>query len=289
MGPGRPGSYSSVQVMPAATALPPRRVPPARRRTSDGRPDERALFARYRRDLDPALREALVERFLPLARQLALRYDGPGHAFEDVFQVACLALVKAVDRFEPDRGVAFSSYAVPTVLGEIKRYFRDQTWAVHVARDLQERCLRVSRSVDDLVARLGRPPTVTELAEATGYTEEDVLGALDVAAAHRAASLDAPQRPEEEADVALGETIGDDDERLATAEQRADLAVLVGRLGARERTALQLRFECDLTQSEIARVLGVSQMQVSRILRRALERLRRLHGLEPAAPGTSAG
>jgi RNA polymerase sigma-B factor len=274
--------------MTAATALPPRRVPPARRRTSDGRPDERALFARHRRDPDPVLRAALVERFLPLARQLALRYDGPAHAFEDVFQVACLALVKAVDRFEPDRGVAFSSYAVPTVLGEIKRYFRDQTWAVHVARDLQERCLRVSRTVDDLAAGLGRPPTIAELAGATGCTEEEVLEALDVASAHRAASLDAPQRAEDEADVALGETIGGDDELLATAEQRADLEVLVGRLGERERAALRLRFECDLTQSEIAAVLGVSQMQVSRILRRALERLRRLQGIE-AATGTTAG
>jgi RNA polymerase sigma-B factor len=269
--------------MSAATAMPQRRVPPARRRTSDGRPDERALFARHRREPDPALREALVERFLPLARQLALRYDGPGHAFEDVFQVACLALVKAVDRFEPDRGVAFSSYAVPTVLGEIKRYFRDQTWAVHVARDLQERSLRVSSAVDDLAARLGRPPTIAELAGETRCSEEEVLEALEVASAHRAASLDAPQRADEEGDVALGETIGDDDERLATAEQRADLSVLVGRLGARERTALQLRFEQDLTQAEIAAVLGVSQMQVSRILRRSLERLRRLHGLDAAA------
>jgi RNA polymerase sigma-B factor len=275
--------------MTAATALPQRRVPPARRRTSGGRPDERALFYRHRRDPDPELRAALVERFLPLARQLALRYDGPSHAFEDVFQVACLALVKAVDRYEPDRGVAFSSYAVPTVLGEIKRYFRDQTWAVHVARDLQERCLRVSRAVDDLAARLGRPPTVAEVARETRASEEEVLEALEAASAHRAASLDAPQRADDEPDVALGETLGGDDERLATAEQRADLAVLVGHLTARERTTLRLRFEDDLTQAEIAALLGVSQMQVSRILRRALERLRRLHVVESDAAGTSPG
>jgi RNA polymerase sigma-B factor len=243
--------------------------------------EDRRLLERLHRHGDQTARAALVERFLPLARQLALRYDGPTHAFEDVFQVACLALVKAVDRYEPDRGVAFSSYAVPTVLGEIKRYFRDQTWAVHVTRDLQERCLRVSRTVDDLGPRLGRPPTIAELAGATGCSQEEVLEALDVASAHRAASLDAPQRAEDEADVALGETIGGDDELLATAEQRADLEVLVGRLGERERAALRLRFECDLTQSEIAGVLGVSQMQVSRILRRALERLRRLDGVEP--------
>jgi RNA polymerase sigma-B factor len=275
--------------MTAATALPQRRVPPPRRRTSDGRPDERALFARHRRAPDPLVREALVERFLPLARQLALRYDGPSHAYEDVFQVACLALVKAVDRFEPDRGVAFSSYAVPTVLGEIKRYFRDQTWAVHVTRELQERSLRVSGAVDALAARGGRPPTIAEVAAETGCSAEEVLEALQVADAHRAASLDAPQRAEDEGDVALGDTIGDEDDRLKTVEQRADLSMLVGRLGPSERTALHLRFEYDLTQAEIAGVLGVSQMQVSRILRRALERLRRLHGVESAAVGTSAG
>jgi RNA polymerase sigma-B factor len=271
--------------MTTAYAPPPPLVPPVRRRSSDRRPDERALFALHRRCPDPALREALVERFLPLARQLALRYDGAGAAFEDVFQVACVGLVKAVDRFEPDRGVAFSSYAVPTILGEIKRWFRDQTWAVHVVRDLQERSLRVARTVDDLAARSGRPPTVPEIAAAVGCTEEEVLEALEVAAAHRAASLDAPQGGEDEADMALGETIGGHDRELATAEQRADLSALVGRLGAEERRALRLRFEGDLTQAEIAAILGVSQMQVSRILRRALERLRLLHGPEPAHPG----
>jgi RNA polymerase sigma-B factor len=275
--------------MTAATALPQRRVPPARRRTSDGRPDERALFARQRREPDPALREALVERFLPLARQLAMRYEGPSHSYEDVFQVACLALVKAVDRFEPDRGVAFSSYAVPTVLGEIKRWFRDQTWAVHVARELQERALRVSGAVDDLAARLGRAPTIAEVAAATGASTEDVLEALEAAGAHRAASLDAPVRADDDAEMALGDTLGALDDAIAAAEQRADLSALVGRLGARERAALQLRFEEDLTQAEIAALLGVSQMQVSRVLRRALERLRRLHGLETPDPGMSAG
>jgi RNA polymerase sigma-B factor len=275
--------------MTAATALPQRRVPPARRRTSDGRPDERALFARHRREPDPAVREALVERFLPLARQLALRYDGAGHATEDVFQVACLALVKAVDRFEPERGVAFSSYAVPTIVGEIKRWFRDQTWAVHVTRDLQERTLRVGRAVDDLGARGGRPPTVAEVAAETRCSAEEVLEALEAAAAHRAASLDAPTRADDDVDVALGDTLGEDDERFARVEQRADLAVLVSRLGPVDRRALTLRFGEDLTQAEIAALLGVSQMQVSRVLRRALERLRLLAGVESAASGTDAG
>jgi RNA polymerase sigma-B factor len=271
--------------MTAATAPPQRRVPPGRRRTSDGRPDERALFARHRRHPDPALRAALVERFLPLARRLALRYDGPSHSHEDVFQVACLALVKAVDRYEPDRGVAFPSYAVPTVLGEIKRWFRDQTWAVHVARGLQERALRVSSAVDDLAARLGRAPTIAEVAAETRCSTEEVLEALEVTGAYRAASLDAPTRADDEAEIALGETIGAADDGLAAAELRADLEALVARLSAHERTALRLRFEHDMTQAEIAAILGVSQMQVSRVLRRALERLRRLQGVQSPAPG----
>ena len=277
--------------MATATPTPMRRVPPAVRRTADGRRDERALFALQRRDGDPALREALVERFLPLARRLALRYDTPGVAFEDVFQVACLALVKAVDRYEPDRGVAFSSYAVPTITGEIKRHYRDRTWAVHVARDLQERCLRVARAVDDLAARLGRPPTVAEIAPVCGCTEEEALEALEVASAHRATSLDAPQATDDESQAPLGETIGAEDARFDTAEARADLETFVCRLGPDERAALRLRFEDDLTQAEIAALLGVSQMQVSRLLRRSLERLRRLHGLDGAAPapdGTDA-
>src|SRR3954454_2768674 len=266
---------------PAATRL--------GRRRADALAEERELFARYRRRPDPALRDHLVERFLPLARHLAARYDRHGHSHDDVFQVACVALVKAVDRFEPDRGVAFSSYAVPTVVGEIKRYFRDQTWAVHVARDLQERCLRVSSAADDVAARIGRPPTIAELARETRCSEEEVLEALEVASAHRAASLDAPQRADDDADLALAETIGGDDDRLAVAEHRADLSVLVGRLGARERMVLRLRFEDDLTQAEIAALMGVSQMQLSRLLRRALERLRRLHGLEWAPRATSPG
>jgi RNA polymerase sigma-B factor len=223
--------------------------------------EERALFARYRRCRDPALRESLVERSLPLARHLAARYDAPGHADDDVVQVASLALVKAVDRFEPDRGVAFSTYAVPTIVGEIKRYFRDQTWDVHVSRDLRERAMRAMR--DD--------------------AESPDIDARRAAIAYRAASLDAPQRGCDGADVTLGETIGYDDERLATAEQRADLSGLVACLSPRERAVLRLRFEHDLTQAEIAGLLGVSQLHVSRILRRALERLRKLDERPPRA------
>ena len=249
----------------------------ARRCRADVLAEERALFARYRRRPDPALRDHLVERFLPLARHLAARYDLQGQSYDDVFQVACLALVKAVDRFDPGRGAAFSSYAVPTVVGEIKRYFRDQTWAVHVTRELQERSVRVARSVPDVARRLGRQPTVAEIATAVGCTEDEALDALRAATAYRAASLDAPQRADDDGSgITLSETIGYDDDRLATVEQRADLSDLVDRLSARERAVVRLRFERDLTQSEIADVLGLSQLHVSRILREAMERLRRL-------------
>jgi RNA polymerase sigma-B factor len=234
------------------------------------------MFACYRSAADPALRDQLVERFLPLARHLAARYDASGHSYDDIFQVACLALVKAVERFDPERGVAFSSYAVPTVIGEIKRYFRDQTWAVHVTRELQERALRVDGASADIARRLGRQPTVAEIAAAVGCAEDEVLEALQAATAYRATSLDAPQRADDEAELTLAETIGCDDERFATVERRADLSGLVDRLSAQERAVLRLRFERDLTQSEIADVLGVSQMHASRILRGAIDRLRQL-------------
>jgi RNA polymerase sigma-B factor len=234
------------------------------------------LFERHRRHPDPEVRAQLVERFLPLARHLALRHRHAGNAHEDVFQVACLALVKAVDRFEPARGVAFSSYAVPTILGEIKRFFRDQTWAVHVPRELQERSLRAERAVGELSARSGRQPTVSEVAACVGCTDDDVLEAFEVAAAYRATSLDAPQHADDDKLRVLAEAIGRDDQRLAAVEERADLSTLIALLSTRERAALWLRFERDLTQSQIAAELGVSQMQVSRILRQALERLRRL-------------
>jgi RNA polymerase sigma-B factor len=242
--------------------------------------DDLALFRRHRRRPSPETRARLVERFLPLARHLARRYDGTGQSFDDIYQVACLALVKAVDRYDPDRGVAFSSYAVPTMVGEVKRYFRDQTWAVHIPRELQERSLRVSRAVAALSAPLGREPTVREVADETHLTEEDVLEALCVATAYRADSLEAPQALGADHDITLGEAIGYEDERFIRAERRADLAAVVCRLAARERAALTLRFEYGLTQAEIGRVLGVSQMHVSRILRGSLDRLRKLEAAD---------
>jgi RNA polymerase sigma-B factor len=220
------------------------------------------------------LREQLVERFLPLARHVARCFEPSGHSREDLVQVACVALIKAVDRLEPERGVAFSSYAVPTMVGEMKRYVRDTAWAVHVPRTLQERSARTTIAEAELRRGLGRRPTVAEIAVALACRADEVREALAVAEAHRAASLDGPAAGDDGG--LLGATIGYDDERLATAERRADLEPLVGCLGPAERAALWLRYDCDLTRSEIGAVLGLSPLEVAQVLRRALERLRAL-------------
>jgi RNA polymerase sigma-B factor len=236
--------------------------------------EDRALFARYLDKRDPIDRDMLIERFLPLARQLARRYQRPEEPFDDLFQVACLGLVKAIDRFDLDREVAFSSYAVPTILGEIKRYFRDRTWSVRVPRDLQELALKVDRAVAELSLALHRQPTVEEIAERVGADEEDVLEALEASGAYRATSLEAPRGSEDEAGDTLGDTLGTEEEGFALAEHRATIAHLMRSLSPREREVLRLRFEEDMTQGEIGERIGVSQMQVSRIIRQSLGRLR---------------
>jgi RNA polymerase sigma-B factor len=244
-------------------------APPVNRAAED-----RALFARYLDKRDPVDREMLIERFLPLARQLARRYQRPEEPFDDLFQVACLGLVKAIDRFDLGREVAFSSYAVPTILGEIKRYFRDRTWSVRVPRDLQELALKVDRAVADLSLVLHRQPTVPEIAEKVRAEEEDVLEALEASGAYRATSLEAPRGGEEEAGDTLGDTLGTEEEGFVLAEHRATIAHLMRSLNQREREVLRMRFEEDLTQAEIGERIGVSQMQVSRIIRQSLARLR---------------
>jgi len=243
-------------------------------RPGDRSTEDRALFERYLDRRDPVDRELLVERFLPLARQLARRYQRPEEPFDDLFQVACLGLVKAIDRFDLTREVAFSSYAVPTILGEIKRYFRDRTWSVRVPRDLQELALRVDRKVSELSTDLRRQPTVTEIAEAVGIEEEDVLEALEASGAYRATSLSTPRGNDDEAGETLGDTVGMSEEGFGLAESRATLEQLMRAVTPREREVLRLRFEEDLTQAEIGELIGVSQMQVSRIIRQALGRLR---------------
>jgi RNA polymerase sigma-B factor len=237
--------------------------------------EDRALFARYLDRRDPVDREMLIERFLPLARQLARRYQRPEEPFDDLFQVACLGLVKAIDRFDLEREVAFSSYAVPTILGEIKRYFRDRTWSVRVPRDLQELALKVDRAVADLALDLHRQPTVEEISEKVRVEPEDVLEALEASGAYRATSLEAPRGGgEDDVGDTLGDTLGTEEGGFVLAEHRATIAHLMKSLSPREREVLRLRFEEDLTQGEIGERIGVSQMQVSRIIRQSLGRLR---------------
>jgi RNA polymerase sigma-B factor len=242
---------------------------------------DRRLFERYGDAQDPVDRAAIVERFLPLARQLAARYQRPEEPFDDVFQVACFGLIKAVDRFDAERGVAFSSYAVPTIMGEIKRHFRDRTWAVRVPRDLQDLALRVDRVATEMTRELGRAPTVDEVARAIDGEPEDVLEAMQASTAYRATSLETPRSGgDEESGDTLGDTVGITDDGFALAEQRAVLHALLRSLTPREREVVRLRFEEDLTQAAIGERIGVSQMQVSRVLRHALGRLRALARVE---------
>src|SRR2546423_2272575 len=221
--------------------------------------EDRELFLRHQRSGDPAAREALVQRFLPLARQLARRYQRAEEPLEDLIQVASLGLIKAIDRFNPDRDVAFSSYAVPTILGEIKRHFRDRTWAVRVPRDLQELSLKVDRTVVAMAKELQRSPTVLELAEKLDVTEEQVLEAMEASGAYRATSLSAPRGGEDQGDT-LADTVGCEERGYDRAEDRATLDQLLQTVTPREREVLRLRFEEDLTQAEIGERIGASPM-----------------------------
>jgi len=241
------------------------------------------LFARARAH-DAHAREELIGRYLPLARRLARRYQRPDEPAEDLVQVASVGLVKAIDRFDAKQKVVFSSYAVPTILGELRRHFRDHTWSVRVPRDLQELALRVDRAVTRLAAHGSRSPSVSEIAEAVSSTPEDVLEALEAAAAYRATSLDAPRsaaQEEEEGDT-LADTIGVEETGFRHAEERATLEPLLSKLAPRERAVLWLRFGEDLTQAEIGERIGVSQMQVSRLIRQALTQMRVELGEEAA-------
>jgi RNA polymerase sigma-B factor len=249
-----------------------------RAHTSDPvrRVETRLLFERWQRDRDPRAREELATRFLPLARKLARRYSGAREPFDDLLQVASLGLVKAIDRYDAGRGTAFSSYAVPTILGELKRYFRDLGWAVHVPRGAQELAVKVEEVNHRLTARDGRAPSVQTLAQYMELAVEDVLDALETARAHHAASLDAPHDDGEGNGGALVDTFGRLDHLLVSADERLTVGAAATRLSDSEREVLFLRFVEDLTQSEIAARVGVSQMQVSRVLSRSLARLREL-------------
>jgi RNA polymerase sigma-B factor len=247
--------------------------------------EERILLERYHHDGNVEARTALVERFLPLARQLARRYQRPDEPLDDLVQVASVGLIKAIDRFDPERATAFSSFAVPTILGELKRYFRDTGWAVRVPRDLQELVVKVDKTVASLATDLGRAPSPAEIAEATGASLEDILEALEAAGAYQAVSLDKPRAEREDGvGETFAESLGDEDPGFEIAEHGATIAGLMHTLPARERHVLHLRFVEDLTQSEIGERIGVSQMHVSRLIRQALARLRNAAQVDPGAP-----
>lgn len=252
--------------------------------------DERALLRRYGNDRSPTVREELVERFMPLARRLASRYAGGAEPFDDLVQVASVGLVKAIDRFDAERGTAFSTFAVPTILGELKRHFRDRGWSVHVPRDVQERILKVERALSELPARLGHAPTVADIAERLGVTEEEVLEAMHASQGHHAVSLDASSSMADgEEPAPLRERIGELDIGFDTVEYGVAIGETLADISERDRQILHLRFVEDMTQSEIADRVGVSQMHVSRILRATLERLRAAVEEEERSPEPDEG
>jgi RNA polymerase sigma-B factor len=239
-------------------------------------PTTAELFRRWRQHRDRHARDVLIERFLPLARKLARRYVPSSEPYEDLVQVASLGLVKAVERFDPDRGFAFTSFAVPTVVGEIKRYFRDAGWTVRVDRGAQERARKIIDARNQISARTGRVPTIDELAQYVEMSQEEVLDGLQTAEAYDAISLDAPLAGDEDGSSSRLDAIGSADERLESIDDQATVFAAAKHLPKREREILYLRFGEDLTQTEIADRIGVSQMQVSRLLRRSLQRLREL-------------
>jgi RNA polymerase sigma-B factor len=238
-------------------------------------PDSAELFARWHRYGDRRARDELIERFLPLARKLARRYISSSEPYDDLVQVASLGLVKAVERFDPSKGFAFTSFAVPTIVGELKRYFRDSGWALHVDRGAQERARKITDAQQKISAVSGRAPTVSELAQYLELSEEQVLDGLQTAGAYDAISLDAPIGDDDGAASRI-DTIGDEDDRLDLVDDQATIFAAARHLPRRERQILFLRFGEDLTQTEIAERVGVSQMQVSRLLRRSLHQLREL-------------
>jgi RNA polymerase sigma-B factor len=234
--------------------------------------DISALLVAYHKDGNQDARERLLVDLMPLVRALAARYAGRGEPLEDLVQVGALGLIKAVDRFDVDRGVEFSSYAVPTIVGEIRRHFRDKAWAMHVPRRLKELSVRLSRILDELTTELGHSPTVAELAEASGVEEEDVIDALDSTHAYSTRSLQAPF--DDEGDDSLFDKLGVEETGYAEVEDGSLVSAGLDALDERERRIVQLRFFDEMTQSQIAAELGISQMHVSRLLRRALGTMR---------------
>jgi RNA polymerase sigma-B factor len=236
------------------------------------RKDVDALLIAYHRSGDQAAREQVLVELMPLVRALASRYSGRGEPLEDLVQVGAVGLIKAVDRFDVDRGVEFSSYAVPTIVGEIRRHFRDRAWGMHVPRRLKELSVRLSRVLDELTNQLGRSPTIAELAVAADVQEEEVIDALDSAQAYSTRSLQAPF--DDGGEESLVDRLGVEERGYEEVEDGALISAGLELLDERERRIVELRFFEEMTQSQIAAELGISQMHVSRLLRRALESMR---------------
>jgi RNA polymerase sigma-B factor len=240
-----------------------------------------ALLVAYHSEGDESAREQALVELMPLVRALASRYAGRGEPLEDLVQVGSIGLIKAVDRFDVNRGVDFTSYAVPTIVGEIRRHFRDKAWAMRIPRRLKELSLRVSRTLDELTTELGRSPTISELALALNVDEEDVVDAIDSANAYTTRSLHAPF--EDGGADSLGDRLGTEDAGYEEVEDGALVAVGLAALEERERRIVELRFFEEMTQSQIAAEMGISQMHVSRLLRQALSAMRgRIEEVSPA-------
>ncbi|MEA2211168.1 MAG: polymerase sigma-B factor, partial [Solirubrobacteraceae bacterium] len=241
-----------------------------------------SLFACRGGPTEDAAVEELVTRFEPLARSVARRYHQRGEPLDDLTQVAMVGLLKAISRFDPGRGFAFTTYATPTMVGELKRYFRDSGWAVHVPRGVKERAVELARVTDELSSQLGRSPSLTELAQALGTSEEETLEAIEAYHARHASPLEGSSDDDDSPSLPPARVLGAEDERLEQAEYLSVIAAGVETLSESDRLILYLRFARDLTQSEIAQRVGTSQMQVSRLLRSAIDKIRRASGeLDP--------
>jgi RNA polymerase sigma-B factor len=244
----------------------------------------RALFERARRAPDAKTRERLVLAHQHLVTYLARKFANRGQPLEDLIQVAYMGLLKAIDRYDPSRGIEFTTYATPTIIGEIKRYFRDHTWSIRVPRRLRELNYKLMRIVQELSQTLGRSPTIQEVADAAGVPFDDVLEAMDVGHAYSLVSIDAdPASGDEGHNPALLDAMSQEDRALEHFEDQATLEWALGMLAERPREIVRMRYYEDLSQAEIARRLGISQMHVSRILREALARLRMLVSGPPEA------
>jgi RNA polymerase sigma-B factor len=238
------------------------------------RADDKILLRRYHEEGDLQAREQLIEQYMSLVRSLARRYSYRGEQLEDLVQIGAIGLIKAIDRFDLERGVELTTYATPNIIGEIKRHFRDKGWSVRVPRGLQELNVQLSRLVEQLTVQLARSPTIPELAKAAGVEEEEVLEALESGRAYTSLSLSVGGGGGDDDDLDPLESLGTEEHQYEVSEDRAVLAPGFKVLDERERKILQLRFFEGLTQSQIAQQVGISQMHVSRLIRRSLEKIR---------------